>query len=50
MPTQVTLQLRFPDAKLHAALVKEAKAAHRSLNAHLLYLLETHGERKKARK
>lgn len=41
--------LRFPDG-MREALKAEAEAAHRTLAAHILYLLETHPERPKKRK
>ncbi len=42
-----SFHIRFEAKAQHEALVREAKAAKRSLNAHLIYLLETHPERKR---
>lgn len=49
MSEKKAVHLRFDTPQDHAALVVEANEAGRSLNAHILYLLRTHPERKKAK-
>ena len=45
------IMIRYPKgSKVPARLKKEAAATHRSVNAYLLHLIETHPDRAKAKK
>lgn len=46
MGEKTAIHLRFDTPEDHTDLVAEAKAAGRSLNAHINYLIRTHPERK----